>query len=141
MLPTVFGCSFKVVGCSMSSLPLDRFNLASLVRTVGILNRHSIFQLRLDQGIIASLTADILVFLFLFTKPRVLWAFPVKKIICVSPQIGSWRCKNPRYKGCSICAYFVDPFCYLCFMSFMLSCLFLAALWSPAGSLACDVFL
>ena len=30
-------------------------------------------------------------------------------------------------------ASFVDPFCYLCFMSVILSCLFLAALWSPAG--------
>ena len=31
---------------------------------------------------------------------------------------------------------FVDPFCYLCFMfsSVMLSCLFLAALWSPSGN-------
>ena len=29
----------------------------------------------------------------------------------------------------------MDPFCYLCFMFVfvMLSCLFLAALWSPAG--------
>ena len=27
----------------------------------------------------------------------------------------------------------VDPLYYLCFMSVMLSCLFLAALWSPAG--------
>ena len=31
------------------------------------------------------------------------------------------------------CVCFVDPFCYLCFMSFMLSCLFIAASWSPAG--------
>ena len=30
-------------------------------------------------------------------------------------------------------ASFVDHFCYLCFMSGMLSCLFFAALWSPAG--------
>ena len=29
-------------------------------------------------------------------------------------------------------ASFVDSFCYLCFMSVMLSCLFIAALWSPA---------
>ena len=28
---------------------------------------------------------------------------------------------------------FVDPFCYLCFVSVMLSCLFFAALWSSAG--------
>ena len=27
----------------------------------------------------------------------------------------------------------MDLFCYLCFMSVMLSSLFLAALWSPAG--------
>ena len=27
----------------------------------------------------------------------------------------------------------MDPFCYLCFMFGMLSCLFIAALWSPAG--------
>ena len=27
----------------------------------------------------------------------------------------------------------MDSFCYLCFVSVMLSCLFLAALWSPAG--------
>ena len=26
----------------------------------------------------------------------------------------------------------VDAFCYLCFMSVMLSCLYLADLWSPA---------
>ena len=41
-------------------------------------------------------------------------------------------------------ASFVDHFCYLCFMSVMLSCLFFAALWSPAGrglaSLVRDVF-
>ena len=30
-------------------------------------------------------------------------------------------------------ASFVDPFCYLCFVSVTLSFLFLAALWSPAG--------
>ena len=30
-------------------------------------------------------------------------------------------------------ASFVDPFCYLCFVFFMLSCLFFAALRSPAG--------
>ena len=30
-------------------------------------------------------------------------------------------------------ASFVDPLCYLCFMYVMLSCLFLAALWSPTG--------
>ena len=40
----------------------------------------------------------------------------------------------------------MDPFCYLCFVSFMLSCLFIAALWSPVGkgwplgSLVCDIF-
>ena len=41
----------------------------------------------------------------------------------------------------------MDPFCNVCFMFVMLSCLFLAALWSPAGkgksqylgSLVCDV--
>ena len=27
----------------------------------------------------------------------------------------------------------MDPFCYLCFTFGMLSCLFIAALWSPAG--------
>ena len=27
----------------------------------------------------------------------------------------------------------MDPFCYLCFVSVMPSCLFIAALWSPAG--------
>ena len=27
-------------------------------------------------------------------------------------------------------------FCYLCFVSVMLSCLFIAALWSPAGERA-----
>ena len=42
---------------------------------------------------------------------------------------------------------FVDLFCYLCFVSVMLSCQFIAALWSPAWkgltscSLVCDVFL
>ena len=42
----------------------------------------------------------------------------------------------------------VDPFCYLCFVSVMLSYLFIAALWSPAGKgltswllCVCDVFL
>ena len=33
-------------------------------------------------------------------------------------------------------ASFVDPFCYLCFVSVILSFLFLAALWSPAGKRA-----
>ena len=27
----------------------------------------------------------------------------------------------------------MDHFCYLCFVFVMLSCLFIAALWSPAG--------
>ena len=27
----------------------------------------------------------------------------------------------------------MDPFCYLCFVSVVLSCLFIEALWSPAG--------
>ena len=27
----------------------------------------------------------------------------------------------------------MDPFCYLCFVFIMLSCQFIAALWSPAG--------
>ena len=41
----------------------------------------------------------------------------------------------------------MDPFCYLCFVSVMLSCLFIAALWSPAGKMTvlmavlCYVFL
>ena len=41
----------------------------------------------------------------------------------------------------------MDPFCYLCFLYNMLSCMFIAALWSPAGkglnsgSPVCDVFL
>ena len=30
----------------------------------------------------------------------------------------------------------MDHFCYLCFMSVMLSCLFFAALWSPGGKWA-----
>ena len=34
------------------------------------------------------------------------------------------------FKG-GVC--FVDLFCYLCFVSVMLSCLFIAALWPPAG--------
>ena len=29
--------------------------------------------------------------------------------------------------------FFVDPFCYLCLVSVMLSCLFVEALWSLAG--------
>ena len=42
---------------------------------------------------------------------------------------------------------FVDHFCYLCYMYVMLSCLFIAALWSlagkgwPLGSLAYACFL
>ena len=41
----------------------------------------------------------------------------------------------------------MDHFCYLCFVFVMLSCLFVAALWSPAGkglalgSLMCGVLL
>ena len=42
----------------------------------------------------------------------------------------------------------MDPFCYLWFGFVMLSCLFIAALWSPAGKgltswpfLVCDDFL
>ena len=31
---------------------------------------------------------------------------------------------------------FVDCFCYLCYVSVMLSCLFIAALWSPACEIA-----
>ena len=30
-------------------------------------------------------------------------------------------------------ASFVDLFCYLCFVFIMFSCLFIVALWSPAG--------
>ena len=42
-------------------------------------------------------------------------------------------------------ASFVDPFCYLGFVFSMLSCLFIAALWSPAGkgltsNLSCMLF-
>ena len=47
-----------------------------------------------------------------------------------------------------ICPSIVNPFSYLCFVFVILSCLSLAALWSPAGkglspfgSLVCDVFL
>ena len=42
---------------------------------------------------------------------------------------------------------FTVPFCYLCFVSVMVSCMFISALWSPAGtglplgSLVCAVFL
>ena len=32
-----------------------------------------------------------------------------------------------------VALFSVAPFCYLCFMFFILSCLVLAALWSPAG--------
>ena len=41
------------------------------------------------------------------------------------------RVNRPFQGGAS----FVDPFCYLCFMLVIVmpSCLFLAALWSPAG--------
>ena len=40
----------------------------------------------------------------------------------------------------------MDPFSYLCFVFSMLSCLFIAALWSPAGKgplswLSCVMFL
>ena len=42
----------------------------------------------------------------------------------------------------------MHPFCYLCFVSVMLSCLFIATVWLPAakkgeplGSFICDVFL
>ena len=41
----------------------------------------------------------------------------------------------------------MNNFCYLCFVFVMLSCMFIAALWSPAGkgqplgSLVCYVFL
>ena len=35
----------------------------------------------------------------------------------------------------------MDHFCNLCFVFVMLSCLFIAALWSPAGSLVCGVLL
>ena len=31
------------------------------------------------------------------------------------------------------CTSFVDHLCYLCLVYFMLSCLFIVALWSPAG--------
>ena len=36
----------------------------------------------------------------------------------------------PKYK---VRTSFVDPFCYLCFVSVMLPCMYIAALWSPAG--------
>ena len=39
---------------------------------------------------------------------------------------------HKEYKG-SDQNYFVDHFCYFCFVFVMLSCLFIAALWSPAG--------
>ena len=32
------------------------------------------------------------------------------------------------------------PFCYLCFVSVMLSYLFIAAMWSPAGKGLCVMF-
>ena len=39
---------------------------------------------------------------------------------------------NVSLHGFSNGAFFVDHFCYLCFVSVMLSCLSIAALWSPA---------
>ena len=35
---------------------------------------------------------------------------------------------------------FVDHFCYLCLVYIMLSCLFIATLWSPGVTLVCDVY-
>ena len=42
----------------------------------------------------------------------------------------AWIYRKKRKKKS---ASFVDPFCYLCFVSDMLSCLFIEALWSPIG--------
>ena len=57
----------------------------------------SIFQLRPDQGSKAtSLTPDIFVRIFLFTKPRDLWAVPVILSMC-EPLDKLLEMSTPRY--------------------------------------------
>ena len=51
-------------------------------------------------------------------------------IFCFSNKIKNCNAVQVRFQGG---ASFVDLFRYLFFMPVMLSCLFLAALWSPVG--------
>ena len=50
-------------------------------------------------------------------------------IFCFSNKIKSCNAVQVRFQDGDS---FVDLFCYLFFMPVMLSCLFLAAMWSPA---------
>ena len=54
-----------------------------------------------------------------------------KMLSCVFLLISRvlWKVYLPFQGGAS----FVDHFCYLCFVLVMFSCLFIAALWLPAG--------
>ena len=47
------------------------------------------------------------------------------KVVCMIVYVANW----PKLANVN----FVDPFCYLRFVSVVLSCLFIATLWSPAG--------
>ena len=46
---------------------------------------------------------------------------------------GYYTFSSDRFLVFSTDHSFVDLFCYLCFVFFMFSCLFIVALWSPAG--------
>ena len=46
-------------------------------------------------------------------------------VVCAIVYVANW----PKLANVN----FVDLFCYLCFVSVMLLCLFIATLWSPAG--------
>ena len=61
--------------------------------------------------------------------------FPLVNVVRVFDCIDSWSLPSfllSRFQGD---ASFEDPFSYLCFMFVILLCLFLAALWSPAGKM------
>ena len=69
-------------------------------------------------------------FVDLSRKPNIYLSWFTSEIRVRLAPSNKFRPTSNFFTGCS----FVDLFCYLNFISVMLSCLFFAALWSPAGT-------
>ena len=59
--------------------------------------------------------------------------FQIQETLENESQYTTWNTSIQTYWPFQGGASFVDHFCYFCFVFVMLSCLFIAALWSPAG--------
>ena len=58
---------------------------------------------------------------------------PMLRESIIPSNIKLWTCEGSSNSIRKGGASFVDHFCYLCFALVMLSCLVIAAMWSPAG--------